>query len=244
MCHPNYFQGGHLKKIEKVIRFSIPGPRFLDQSPVESQSFSHLDKNSDPGGHTKTATNSKRHKSCSTADCGRPWSNWAWNHWSWKIRTQHVFKQRVFVEHDSWYEWYIISYVLYWYKLTNNPYSLKHQRIPQHRHPELTCGIIGRQRRNDRMQNLVKHASTGKPPLFLSDDISISAYISYIQRKFRNLTSDYTESCCWRSVNQQMWSRRCDIAEMWDMRIWRVGSARNAVFYHSFVASPARKVRS
>ena len=64
------------------------------------------------------------------------------------------------------------------------------------------------------------------------------------QRKFRNLTSDYTESCCWRSVNQEMWSRRCDTAEMWDMRIWRVGSARNAVFYHSFVASPARKVRS
>ena len=62
------------------------------------------------------------------------------------------------------------------------------------------------------------------------------------QRKFRNLTSDYTESCCWRSVNQEMWSRRCDTAEM--CRIWRVGSARNAVFYHSFVASPARKVRS
>ena len=50
------------------------------------------------------------------------------------------------------------------------------------------------------------------------------------QRKFRNLTSDYTESCCWRSVNQEMWWRRCDTAEMWDMRIWRVGSARNAVF--------------
>ena len=64
------------------------------------------------------------------------------------------------------------------------------------------------------------------------------------QRKFRNLTSDYTESCCWRSLNQQMWSRRCDIAEMWDMRIWRVGSARNAVFFHSFLASQARKVRS
>ena len=64
------------------------------------------------------------------------------------------------------------------------------------------------------------------------------------QRKFRNLTSDYTESCCWRSVNQEMWSRRCDTAEMWDMRIWRVGSARNAVFFHSFVASQARKVRS
>ena len=72
----------------------------------------------------------------------------------------------------------------------------------------------------------------------------IWTYIHDYQRKFRNLTSDYTESCCWRSVNQEMWSRRCDIAEMWDMRIWRVGSARNAVFFHSFVASPARKVRS
>ena len=69
-------------------------------------------------------------------------------------------------------------------------------------------------------------------------------YIADYQRKFRNLTSDYTESCCWRSVNQEMWSRRCDTAEMWDMRIWRVGSARNAVFFHSFVASQARKVRS
>ena len=67
---------------------------------------------------------------------------------------------------------------------------------------------------------------------------------NYYQRKFRNLTSDYTESCCWRSVNQEMWSRRCDTAEMCDMRFWRVGSARNAVFFHSFVASPARKVRS
>ena len=68
--------------------------------------------------------------------------------------------------------------------------------------------------------------------------------IVYDQRKFRNLTSDYTESCRWRSVNQEMWSRRCDTAEMWDMRIWRVGSARNAVFFHSFVASQVRKVRS
>ena len=75
--------------------------------------------------------------------------------------------------------------------------------------------------------------------------LHMMAYININhQRKFRNLTSDYTESCCWRSDNQQMWSRRCDIAEMWDMRIWRVGSARNAVFYHTFVASPARKVRS
>ena len=28
------------------------------------------------------------------------------------------------------------------------------------------------------------------------------------------------------------------------MRIWRVGSARNAMFFHSFVASLAGKVRS
>ena len=75
--------------------------------------------------------------------------------------------------------------------------------------------------------------------------IYIYMYVhKYDQRKFRNLTSDYTESCCWRSVNQEMWSRRCDTAEMWDMRIWRVGSARNAVFFHSFVASQVRKVRS
>ena len=43
----------------------------------------------------------------------------------------------------------------------------------------------------------------------------------YYQRKFRNQTSDYTESCCWRSVNQEMRLRRCDRAGMWDMRIWR-----------------------
>ena len=51
------------------------------------------------------------------------------------------------------------------------------------------------------------------------------------QRKFRNLTSDYTESCCWRSVNQEMWSRRCDTAEMWDMRIWRVGRVREMLCF-------------
>ena len=81
---------------------------------------------------------------------------------------------------------------------------------------------------------------------FLIKYPSINLYqlYEYDQRKFRNLTSDYTESCCWRFVNQEMWSRRCDTAEMWDMRIWQVGSARNAVFFHSFVASPARKVRS
>ena len=54
----------------------------------------------------------------------------------------------------------------------------------------------------------------------------------HIQRKFRNLTSDYTESCRWRSVNQEMWSRRCDTAEMCEMRFWRVGIAQNAVFFH------------
>ena len=68
--------------------------------------------------------------------------------------------------------------------------------------------------------------------------------ITDIQRKFRNLTSDYTESCCWRSVNQEMWSHRCDTAEMCDMSIWRVGIARNAVFFHSFVSSLAGKVTS
>ena len=79
---------------------------------------------------------------------------------------------------------------------------------------------------------------------FYSSPNIIDNVDTYYQRKFRNLTSDYTESCCWRSVNQEMWSRRCDTAEMCDIRIWRVGSARNGVFYHSFVASPARKVRS
>ena len=74
--------------------------------------------------------------------------------------------------------------------------------------------------------------------------ICIQLHKIHNQRKFRNLTSDYTESCCWRSVHQEMWSRRCDTAEMWDMRIWQVGSARKAAFFHSFVASPARKVRS
>ena len=63
-----------------------------------------------------------------------------------------------------------------------------------------------------------------------TNDGNTQEQLAAYQRKFRNLTSDYTESCCWRSV-QEMWSRRCDTAEMWDMRIWRVGSARNAVFF-------------
>ena len=38
---------------------------------------------------------------------------------------------------------------------------------------------------------------------------------------------------------------RCVTGEMRDMRnFWRVGIARNAVFFHSFVASKARKVSS
>ena len=61
--------------------------------------------------------------------------------------------------------------------------------------------------------------------------------ISY-QRKFRNLTSDYIESCRWRSVNQEMWSRTCDTTEMCEMKkFWRVGIARNAVCFHSFAGS-------
>ena len=60
----------------------------------------------------------------------------------------------------------------------------------------------------------------------------------YYQRKFRNLTSDYTESCCWRSVNCQprdVIQQRCDTAEMCDMRIWQVRIARNAVFFNSWL---------
>ena len=48
------------------------------------------------------------------------------------------------------------------------------------------------------------------------------------------LTSDYTESC------RELLQRRCLTAEMF----WRVGIARNAVFFRSFVASKARKGRS
>ena len=56
-----------------------------------------------------------------------------------------------------------------------------------------------------------------------------------ISKEVRSLTSDYTESGRWRSVSQEMWSRRCDTAEMCEMRrFWRVGTARNAMFFHSF----------
>ena len=65
-----------------------------------------------------------------------------------------------------------------------------------------------------------------------------------LTKNIRNLTSDYTQTCRWRSVSQKMWSRRCDTAEMCDMSFWRVGIARNAMFFHRFVASPGRKVSS
>ena len=63
----------------------------------------------------------------------------------------------------------------------------------------------------------------------------------YHQRKSKNLTSEYTESCRRRSVNQGMRSRRCDPAEMCEMRrLWWVGLAQNAIFFHSFVASESQ----
>ena len=69
---------------------------------------------------------------------------------------------------------------------------------------------------------------------------------NYNQGKFRNLTSDYIESCRPRSVKQEMSSRRCETAEVWEMRrFWRVGIAQNPAFFHffhNFVAPPARKV--
>ena len=58
------------------------------------------------------------------------------------------------------------------------------------------------------------------------------------------LTSDYTESC------RQVLQHRCLTAEMFystgagHERFWRVGIARNAVFFHSFVASKVCKGRS
>ena len=53
---------------------------------------------------------------------------------------------------------------------------------------------------------------------------------NYHQRKFRNLTSDYTESC------RQVLKHRCYTAQMRDMR--------ETLCFHSFVASKARKVSS
>ena len=61
---------------------------------------------------------------------------------------------------------------------------------------------------------------------------------------FRNLTSDYADSC------RQVLKHRCLTAEMLNSAdvghegFWRVGIARNAVFFHSFMASQARKVSS
>ena len=70
-----------------------------------------------------------------------------------------------------------------------------------------------------------------------------SQYLFIYQRKFRNLTSDYTESC-------QVSKHGCSTAEMFygtdagHEGVWRVGLAPNAVFFHNFVAPPARKVSS
>ena len=51
----------------------------------------------------------------------------------------------------------------------------------------------------------------------------ITCPISSMQRKFRNLTSDCTESCRRRSINQDMGSRSCDAAEMCEVRkLWWV----------------------
>ena len=69
----------------------------------------------------------------------------------------------------------------------------------------------------------------------------LSPVRSSCQRKFRNLTSDYTGSC------RQVLKHGCWTAEMFYSTdtghegFWRVGIARNAVFFHSFVA---RKVSS
>ena len=60
--------------------------------------------------------------------------------------------------------------------------------------------------------------------------IQIYTNIKWSLGIFRNLTSDYTESCRRKPVNQEMWSRRCDTVEMYEIRFWRVGIARNAVF--------------
>ena len=71
---------------------------------------------------------------------------------------------------------------------------------------------------------------------------TIYLFIILHQRKFTNLTSDYTENC------RQVLKHRCLTAEMFHNTgagregVWRVGIARNALFFQSFVASKARKV--
>ena len=53
----------------------------------------------------------------------------------------------------------------------------------------------------------------------------------HLPKEFRNLNSDYTESCRRRSVNQEMWSRRCDTAEMCEMRrFWRYRNCAECFF--------------
>ena len=70
---------------------------------------------------------------------------------------------------------------------------------------------------------------------FVPQKRSFSTYfnvILVIKGSLGNLTSDYTESCRPRYVNKEIWSRRCDTAEMFEMRrFWRVGIARNAVLF-------------
>ena len=110
--------------------------------------------------------------------------------------------------------------------------SILHSHLP--RCPYTRVGRSGRE------QTLSVRISTGRSFTGCSRRFSFSSKWLDYQRKFR----DYTESCCWRSWNQEMWSRRCDTAEMCDMRFWRVGIVQNAVFFHSFVAPPAWKVSS
>ena len=59
-------------------------------------------------------------------------------------------------------------------------------------------------------------------------------FVDIIKGSLEVLTSDYTESC------RELLQHRCLTAKTF----WRVGIARNAVFFHSFVASKARKGRS
>ena len=58
--------------------------------------------------------------------------------------------------------------------------------------------------------------------------LCLSLCLYYYQRKFRNLTSDYTESCRWRSVSQKMWSQMWYSRDVTDAIL--AGIAWNAVF--------------
>ena len=62
------------------------------------------------------------------------------------------------------------------------------------------------------------HGGTCWDQLDRTASICFTQKLINTQRKFRNLISEYTESCRPRSVNEEMWSRRCDTAEMiWDV---------------------------